>query len=137
MRINDAVMSLRFVQITIDGTVLGLRRLKCTAWPENGPTPVAMNISQERSSPRATGVLSGRNCPVLCKIEQDRVRVEDPCAGILVDDHRHLAIRIDSQKVRLVLLAFAGIHGLELIREAPSLGTEQPSSGSGQGCSRM
>src|SRR4051812_8243150 len=29
------------------------KRLKCTAWPENGPTPVATNMSQDRRSPRA------------------------------------------------------------------------------------
>jgi hypothetical protein len=32
--------------------------------PENGPTPVPTNISHDSISPRAAGVLGGRNLPV-------------------------------------------------------------------------
>ena len=74
--------------------------------------PVATNISQDSSSPRAAGVFSRQEpAGLLGEVEQDGVAVEH--GGVAVDDRRHLAVRVDRQERRRVLLALAGVdrHG--------------------------
>ena len=50
------------------------------------------------------------------EVEQDRATVEH--GDVAVDDGRQLGVRIDRQKFRLVLLAFAGIDRNGLVRQA-------------------
>ncbi len=67
--VEDRVMAMRFELVAVMGiiVVLVLRRKMlevARACPEYGPTPVALNISQDSVCARLAGVLAGRNLPV-------------------------------------------------------------------------
>ena len=112
-------MALRLEGIAIDRVFVLLRRIHAKVHRLAGiRTDAGGDEHQPRKQLAAQLVALRRHefAGLLAEVKQDRVAVEH--GHVAVDNRRHLGIRIDRQKFRLVLLAFAGVDRNGLIGES-------------------